>query len=109
MRENFLKHAAWIVLFITVIFISQTVYAKPTVTCNSPFNVVAGTGGQHLVTAVAGVGDITNFTTSPLPSGMSFGNITPGLPADSVSAMVMVDSSVPEGSYTIDVNATDED
>ncbi len=95
--------------FITIIMMAQIAYAAPTVTCNSPFNVVEGIGGQHTVSAVGESGDLIDFTASPLPSGISFGNISPSLPAASATATVTVDSSVPEGSYVIDITVTDED
>ncbi|RJP41119.1 MAG: hypothetical protein C4548_09620 [Desulfobacteraceae bacterium] len=98
-----------LVFFITIVIMTQIAYAMPTVTCDSPFNVIAGTGGQHTVSAVAGIPNITDFTTSPLPTGISFGNLNPPLPTASVSATITVDSSVPAGSYVIDIIATDQD
>ena len=80
----------------------------PDVQCNSPFNVTAGTGGQHTVSTSAEFGNITSFEADYMPPGVSFGDIS-GLGTPSATAKVTVASYVPAGTYLIEITATDGD
>ena len=101
-----------LLLFTAVILMPQQVDASPTVTCNSPMNVVTGVGGTHNVSAVSdNNSDIEDFSTGALPAGITFGNINPPMAtwADSRTATVTVATTVSPGTYWITISATDDD
>ncbi len=82
--------------------------ALPTLDCDSPMDVVTqGIGGQHAVSALAGVDNIVSFSLiGTIPAGITLGSIV-GLNTPSTSGLVTVDSSVTAGDYTVELQAVD--
>ncbi|HEX5949726.1 MAG TPA: lamin tail domain-containing protein [Actinomycetota bacterium] len=89
---------------------------EPVVTsCGSPLPVIQGVGATREVTAAdvdGTVVDIVISSVSPAPAtgSITLGSLTPaGGPGETATAVVTVDGSVPPGTYTVVVTATNDD
>jgi len=84
-------------------------------TCGPPLSAVAGVGSTRDVTATDVDGTVVDIaiasvTPSPAPGSITVGSLVPaGAAGDSATAVVTVDASVPSGTYTVVVTATNDD